>query len=84
MNPIDTQIRYALMADAVPVVVVDEVDGGHLTYVGYCLESCAGFADAKWLIKRIEKSKGAIEKSPSRRAASRGAASRSTRAAAPP
>lgn len=53
MSSLDNQYRYALLGESVaPTVVHEESDG--TMYLGYPLDDCTTFEDAKWLIKRIK------------------------------
>lgn len=53
MSSLDNQYRYALLGESVaPTVVHEESDG--TMYLGFPLDDCTSFRDAKWLIKRIK------------------------------
>lgn len=53
-SPSLIQLIAAANVNGIAPVVVDAANE-NTTYVGYCLPSCAGYDDNKWLIKRVLK-----------------------------
>ena len=54
MNPTDTSLTLALLAEQTPPAIVEELSDT-LTYVGYCLPTTTGYDDPSWLIRRVKK-----------------------------
>lgn len=52
MNAALLQINFAALGEQITPAVVHTVSDD-LMYVGYCVSSCAGYDEPKWLIKRI-------------------------------
>ncbi|MGN0029731.1 MAG: hypothetical protein ACI35Q_08415 [Marinilabiliaceae bacterium] len=54
MNPTDTSLTLAILAEQTPPAIVEELSDT-LTYVGYCLPTTTGYDDPSWLIRRVKK-----------------------------